>query len=160
LREIKSSFYKQLVFWVGLEPGLEDDLEIFDLIVSAEYESDTDDPAYDPHSGNSITMSWHPVTHVDLRGIEISFKQLRDDLELRLDKHELTGKKVTLAFSYEAYDPWVKLDGGWVDTRFTVEVDTSRLMDLDYVNTLTVDIEDGIYNYLDPFTDGIVDTLQ
>ena len=156
-RPTSSTLDFRFIFWVGLNPNEDDDLETFETDVDFEYSTYTDDPAYDPHSGNSITMSWHPVTDVDLKEVCISFKCIREELEPLLKKHSLTGKRITLAFSYELDDYLVENGDTWTDTRATVEVDTSRLDDSTYVDGLIAEIEEGIFNYFEPLTEGVVD---
>ena len=71
--------------------------------VSADYNVERDDPAYDPGSGNSLTAQWCPSTSVELDKVAISWAKDTDDLHTILEKNNIT-KDFTLLFSYDADD--------------------------------------------------------
>ena len=96
------------------------------LTATAEYDVESDDPAYDSRSGNSITMQWCPETSVELDDVYVAWSDDTDDLGTILKESDITGD-FTLHFSYDE-DDMCGADGE--DNRSTLGVTQDEVPDI------------------------------
>lgn len=108
--------------------------------VSAEYNVEQDDPAYDPGSGNSLTAQWCPSTSVDLDKVDVSWAEDTDDLHTILEKNNIT-QDFTLLFSYDADD----MCQGTTDNRPSLLVSIN--CGIDILTSYSVDIDEICSNF-------------
>ena len=145
-----------VTFLIGLHPQANEDLEEYSIDGEATYEVLSDDPAYDPRSGNSLTASRRPTTAVDLLSVYFPLKELLSELDSDLYTFGLEDSVITLAFSYEGEDPFTKTENGsFKDNRLLIEVDMSQVKDPDYLQQKVDAINASLYNVLEPFTEDI-----
>jgi hypothetical protein len=117
--------------------------EYITLMASADYDVESDDPAYDPYSGNSLTTQWCPTTSVELEDVRVTWATDTDDLDNILKEHGIAGD-FTLHFSYDADDMYGK-DGE--DNRSILKVTPEAAPDL--LTILKADIHDIVWNFAD-----------
>ena len=118
-------------------------LEYITLMASADYDIESDDPAYDPYSGNSLTTQWCPTTSVELEDVRVTWATDTDDLDNILKEHGITGD-FTLHFNYDEDDMYGK-DGE--DNRSILKVTPEEAPEL--LTTLKADIHDIVWNFAD-----------
>jgi hypothetical protein len=124
----------------GLSRDTSVDFEIYanindteDYIVfeaTAHYEVESDDPAYDPRSGNSLTTQWCPTTYVELSEVELQQVGHPEELENILAEHNIKDTFI-FKFSYDQDD----LCDGTKDNRPELEINVSEVSLSDILKT-------------------------